>query len=225
MVAWKVAESLERLLAQLNALAPHRSKASDGSIGDAAHASRDSDHNPWLVLNDQPLVTARDFTHDPASGLDCATLANDLWWNKDERIKYVIWNRRIMSGAGGPSPWLWRNYNGTNPHTKHLHLSVVADARCRSARAWILDGATSSVSGPAGLPQLEEGDSGPAVLHLQRFLKRYAPSYAGQLVADGEYGPHTIAAVSEYQKRLGLPVVGRVGPRTNAALWQAGYRG
>ena len=44
-MAWRVARSLDVLLGQLNALAPERSKASDGSIGDAAHASRSSDHN------------------------------------------------------------------------------------------------------------------------------------------------------------------------------------
>ena len=54
--AWIVAPSLDALLAQLNALAPGRSRASDGSIGDAAHAARTSNHNPWLVLNGQAYV-------------------------------------------------------------------------------------------------------------------------------------------------------------------------
>jgi hypothetical protein len=46
-MAWRVARSLEVLLGQFNAACPGRSKASDGSIGDAAHATRDSDHKPW----------------------------------------------------------------------------------------------------------------------------------------------------------------------------------
>jgi hypothetical protein len=123
---WRVASSLNVLLGQLNVLAPRRSKASDGSIGDADHASRDSDHNPWYGPG---IVTARDFTHDPAGGLDCQWLANVLVANRDPRIKYIIWNRRIWQGS-------WRAYSGTNPHTKHLHLSVVASPANDSTSPW-----------------------------------------------------------------------------------------
>ena len=38
-VSWYVARSLDQLLAEINASAPHRSKASDGSIGDASHSA------------------------------------------------------------------------------------------------------------------------------------------------------------------------------------------
>jgi hypothetical protein len=138
MADWKVAGSLDELLSQLNALAPGRSKASDGSIGDAAHATRDSDHNPWVVIAGQAYVTARDFTHDPAGGLDCGRLADHLQHGHDQRVKYVIWNRRIMAGTGGPQPWTWRPYSGANPHTRHLHLSVVADARALVRIPWQL---------------------------------------------------------------------------------------
>jgi hypothetical protein len=141
MAAWKVAESLDRLLAQLNAFAPNRSKVSDGSIGDQAHASRTSDHNPRMIAGAN-LVTARDWTHDPRNGLNCDRLATALRNSRDARIKYVIWDRRIMSGAAGPQPWVWRPYTGSNPHTKHLHLSVVADQRCRLRHGWDLTGLT-----------------------------------------------------------------------------------
>lgn len=156
-VPWKVADSLEALRRQLNALAPRRSTASDGSIGDAAHASRSSDHNPWWSFAGQPYVTARDFTHDPAGGLDCGWLAGILAQRRDPRVKYVIWNRSIMSGAGGPSPWAWRAYSGANPHTHHLHLSVVADARALSAIPWQLEPPTGAHPLP-GRPASEEDD-------------------------------------------------------------------
>ena len=129
-MAWRVATSLNVLLEQLNAIAPHRSKISDGSIGDAAHATRDSDHNPWYGPG---IVTARDFTHDIPGGLDCHWLAAALVRAGDGRIKYIIWNRKIWSGG------TWRNYTGVNPHTKHLHLSVVASAAADDPRPWNLE--------------------------------------------------------------------------------------
>lgn len=157
--AWRVAGSLDQLLDQLNALAPRRSRASDGSIGDAVHASRSSDHNPWLVLAGQAYVTARDFTHDPAGGLDCDRLADALRRGRDPRVKYVIWQRRIMAGAAGPSPWTWRPYSGTNAHTKHLHLSVVGDARALPRIPWQLDLATRPAPAPApSAPARDEVD-------------------------------------------------------------------
>ncbi len=74
-MAWRTAKSLDVLLDEINRAAPKRSKASDGSIGDAAHATRSSDHNPWVRWLGTGIVTARDFTHDPAGGLDCNKLA------------------------------------------------------------------------------------------------------------------------------------------------------
>ena len=49
MVEWRMAKSLDALLAKVNALSPNRNKTSDGGIGDAEHASRGSDHNPWVT--------------------------------------------------------------------------------------------------------------------------------------------------------------------------------
>ncbi len=125
---WRVARSLDVLKAQLDALYPNRSKISDGSIGDAAHASRKSDHNPDAY----GIVRARDFTHDP-DDLSGHWLAGVLTKYRDPRIKYIIWNSRIWYPGSG-----WQAYYGPNPHTKHLHLSVVADARADETRKWTL---------------------------------------------------------------------------------------
>ena len=64
--SWRLAKSLDVLRNQVNAQAPTRSKACDGTIGDQAHSSRASDHNP----NAKGVVQAQDFTHDPAGGFD-----------------------------------------------------------------------------------------------------------------------------------------------------------
>lgn len=118
-MTWRVARSLDQLLAQINAAAPNRSKASDGAIGDAAHASRTSDHNPWVKLGDLGIVTARDFTHDPAGGLDVDQLFAALIASRDPRLKYLIRSRRYWTPGHG-----WRPYDGINAHDKHGHVSV-----------------------------------------------------------------------------------------------------
>lgn len=124
-MAWRLAKSLKTLLDQVNARWSDRSKASDGTIGDAAHSNRTSDHNP----NAAGVVCAIDITHDPARGCDCQLIADALKTSRDRRIKYVIWNGQIMSGAHSARAWVWRPYTGPNPHTKHLHISVIADPR------------------------------------------------------------------------------------------------
>jgi peptidoglycan hydrolase-like protein with peptidoglycan-binding domain len=214
---WRVAPALERLHGQLNAHAPQRSKASDGAIGDTAHAARTSDHNPWFCLAGQRYVTARDWTHDPRGGLDCAQLAAALRDGRDRRVKYVIWREQIMAGFSGPAPWTWRPYTGSNPHDKHLHLSVVADARALTNIDWILPGLSAVGSTPQRLttvrPTVRRGDAGALVALMQRFLG---------LPEDGVFGEHTEAAVRRYQAMRGLGVDGVCGPRTWTEMGLAG---
>lgn len=127
---WRTAESLRKLLMQVNQLAPGRNKASDGTIGDAIHATRNSDHNPWILNAGVGVVTALDITHDPANGCDCNVLVKALQEHMDPRVKYVIWNRKIMSSSviRGVAAWTWRPYSGKNPHDKHVHISVKPEA-------------------------------------------------------------------------------------------------
>lgn len=79
---------------------------------------------------------------------------------------------------------------------------------------------------PAGF-RAAYGDTSPGVADLQRFLARYAPSYAGRLPATGRYLDETTAAVAEFARRSGIPGAdGRnVGPLIAAALARAGFRG
>jgi hypothetical protein len=123
---WRVAKALLALREQVNAMAPNRRKKSDGTIGDAAHATRASDHNPWVREAGVGVVTAMDLTHDPTGGCDAGALANALLASRDPRIKYVIFNRRIASHLrkGAAAPFEWRPYGGSNPHTHHVHISV-----------------------------------------------------------------------------------------------------
>lgn len=218
-MAWRVARSLDVLLGQLNAARPDRAKASDGAIGDTAHSNRSSDHNPWYGPG---IVTARDFTHDPARGVVIAVLADQLLASRDGRIKYVIANGRIASGANGPSPWAWRAYSGPNPHTKHLHLSVVAAASADDPRLWALPFlGTARPAEPVPVPPapsglLRRGSTGARVTQLQKTLNAWYPWL--RLRLDGDFGPATENAVRELQRRAGLAVDGIAGPRTLAVL-------
>lgn len=128
-VDWRAAKSLLKLRSQVNARAPRRNKASDGTIGDRAHCQRTSDHNPWVRDGSVGVVTAMDITNDPANGCDANTIAEAIRASRDRRVKYIIWNRRIAnsSAIGNAEPWQWRPYSGPNPHTKHVHISVKPD--------------------------------------------------------------------------------------------------
>lgn len=115
-MAWSLAPALDVLRKQVNERAPKRSKTSDGTIGDAAHAARKSDHNP----DSRGVVTAIDLTHDPVNGADMNLISERLRLSRDFRIKYVIWNRRYFSPK---TNWNWTTYTGPSPHDKHMHVS------------------------------------------------------------------------------------------------------
>lgn len=140
---WRAMASLLVLRDQANALAPARSRASDGLVGDEAHAERTSDHNPHYVAGvGRDIVTALDLTHDPAGGFDSYAFAEVLRIHRDRRIEYVISNHRIFSSyhSGSRPAWTWGPYGGTDPHTNHVHISVLDDPIADTRTPWNLDG-------------------------------------------------------------------------------------
>ena len=126
-MSWRLARGLEKLRQQVNAKYPNRSKRSDGTIGDRAHASRASDHNPR-----HGIVHALDLTHDPRN-LDVHALADRLRASRDSRISYIISNRRIASAKNG---WAWRRYTGSNPHSGHMHISIRGNPSADNTGSW-----------------------------------------------------------------------------------------
>jgi len=142
-MAWRAMNSLIVLRDQANALAPYRSKASDGLVGDEDHQGTSSDHNPHYVPGvGNEIVTALDLTHDPAHGFDSYLFAETLRKHRDKRIKYVISNHRIFSSyVNGSRPaWAWGPYSGSDPHTNHVHISVLDEAISDTTTPWNLEG-------------------------------------------------------------------------------------
>lgn len=98
------------VLRQATALRPKRKKASDGLLPSKAHVHQNpnSDHNSGFAV---------DVTHDPHFGIDCAFAFIKL--QQDPRVKYLIFSGKIWSKERGN-----RDYTGSNPHNKHLHISI-----------------------------------------------------------------------------------------------------
>ncbi|ELY9423759.1 hypothetical protein SLY17_002747 [Cronobacter dublinensis] len=108
------APSVRKALQDATTRWPNRSKLSDGIMGDVSHQKRKSDHNEG---------NAFDITHDPVNGPDCNEWAQIVI--DDPRVKYVIWNRRIYI----VSERMWKEYSGTSPHDKHMHVSIYEKSR------------------------------------------------------------------------------------------------
>jgi hypothetical protein len=80
-----------------------------------------------------------DLTHSPETGFDAGQLAEALRRQMSTtpggRVAYVIHNRKIASPIQG---WKWRPYGGDNPHTGHVHISIVKALRYEN-RPWKLN--------------------------------------------------------------------------------------
>jgi hypothetical protein len=98
------------VLRQATALWPKRKKASDGLLPSKDHVKQNpnSDHNSGYAV---------DITHDSVNGVDCSFAFIKL--QSDKRVKYLIFNGKIWSAEKGN-----RDYTGSNPHKKHLHISI-----------------------------------------------------------------------------------------------------
>lgn len=217
-----IAACILTLRAQINAYSPHRSLISDGIIGDARHIAEGSasDHNPWWVnpTTRDGVYRAFDITNDPTNFCDGHVISDALVVSRDPRIQYIIWNRQILDTRRQFHPYVWEPYSGSDPHTSHVHLSVVDSLQCEDKSLWNLPIFTKVPSGgtaPAAR-MLSRGAVGPAVTELQRVLAAWYPAL--HLTIDGFFGPQTDNAVRYFQTHSGLVVDGIAGPLTLAAL-------
>ncbi len=218
---WYAPPSIKAALLEANVLWPQRSRASDGTIGDAAHRARKSDHNP----DGRGCVHAFDITHDPQNGCDAGKLVKLVVGRRDHRLRYAIWNRTITYGPHAESvkrgerrAWTSEPYRGSNPHTTHAHFSIGHTERCENdVSPWW-----------SRRPEPDDKVSIPdPTLMLTRPYTRgqkvknvqHALVHAGhRLEEDGVFGPATERALRAFQRAHGLVADGICGPLSWAAL-------
>lgn len=220
MKTWRNSRATLALVDELDDIFPKRSRRSDGTKGDAAHAARTSDHNPWVpdpagIVSG--VVTAVDLTDDDLAGADMRKLVHWLTTaSRDPRIKYLIHEGKIYSSYKTSSypAWAARPYSGPNGHFKHLHVSVNPEPHhFDNGRPW---GISAAFRTPA--PTLRPKPFiGPSKLRLYsegQQVKEVQRRTGGAGAIDGIYGPRTAAAVRAFQKRRGLPITGIVDQDT-----------
>lgn len=191
-MSWRLARSLVQLQNELDATYPNRTTP-DWALGDTSHQASASDHNP----NGDGVVCAIDVRGGEMGKI----LWNHLRSVQDERLKYMIFQDRIMSSE--VSPWTSRHYGGSNPHNTHIHISVGRGDDGQSYRADLYDDTSSwAISRTEGNDDdmsvfwgLEKGDKGPNVGLLQRFLERFGGEIAEAL---GDYGPNNDGVDDHY---------------------------
>jgi hypothetical protein len=131
---WEVVPCLDEGRDQLNERFPKRDKASDGSIGNQAHAVSTSSHNPdrsgkpeWKDGDTKNEVRARDFDKDLNDAETGTTMeqvvqmwvsrcrSGEMWW-----VRYIIYRERIWHKKDG---FKTRAYTGANKHNEHVHVN------------------------------------------------------------------------------------------------------
>lgn len=213
---WRVAKSLETLRNQVNTAYPNRKKGSDGTIGNAEHASRSSDHNPYVKdAKGAGVVTAMDITDDPGV-IDSNDLMLALLASKDPRIKYLISDGKIYAGSGQKQKaWVARPYTGANGHFHHLHISVKGSADLYDSTApWDLSALVKivskkpSIDAPITPPKESVIRDKATVAAVQSDLWNLGFTEVGSRLSDGTFdgkpGNMTEAAVLAFRNERGL---------------------
>ncbi len=119
---WALAGTLAQLRRELVTAYPAAPSRLYGTVGDADHQARKSDHNP----DQRGYVRALDIPRVEHGGPPLellASLLREVGERESQRLNpggYVVWNSLIASGRTG---WQWTTYTGDNPHTTHLHVS------------------------------------------------------------------------------------------------------
>jgi len=212
-----LAPSLVTLRGEINAKYPDRDKSSDGWIGDASHAARPSDHNPdWHATGREfGIVRAIDIDSNGQPG-QVTPLVTDVLEAAigDQRVWYVIWNRKIYSRTYG---WKPRAYTGSNPHDHHVHVSIQHTyAAAFDTSPWLKKDTPKKAAPTVDLSNVREqflialgqsrGEARP-LPGVRRIKKALNAEYGFRLKDDGWVRKGTLNAWGHHEREVG--VVGR----------------
>jgi hypothetical protein len=132
MADWVLIPAGRALFAAFDDLAPGRDTASDGAVGDAAHAAETSDHNPDETgsvpihdadhVNEVHAIDVDDDLRTPGLTMEAVVqfVLGRVRSGAERRLRYMIYNRRIWEADNG---WAQRTYTGASAHTEHAHFS------------------------------------------------------------------------------------------------------
>lgn len=117
----KLCKAGQQLREQIDDDYPDRDRRSDGWVADARHIAKgNSDHIP----DARGIVRALDIDADlNAHKEEAYALVEKIRKcakRGDKRIKYIIYDGKIMSPILN---WKRRKYTGPNPHKSHFHIS------------------------------------------------------------------------------------------------------
>lgn len=209
---WYVDKGLGVLMGQVRRDNPGMSI---GTIASNEHhqANPDSDHDPEA----DGSVDAADFMIGSVfTKTDARKLADALVKFKDPRISYVIYDHKIVSGhvVGSTPAWKWRTYNGNDPHTNHVHVSV-NDLHENDTSIWVLSNPvipkeeTLRVTGEWPIVGQGSDDNKRDGYDIVRRIQKQAG-----VTADGVWGTktsqalgYTIMNAERYHNLFGLTIV------------------
>ncbi len=201
-MGWYLAPSLVQFRNEVNKKWPNRRKGSDGTLGDAAHASRASDHNP----NSRQSVNAIDITYP---GVNADTIINAV--KKHPSANYVIFNRKIYTRSNG---WKAEPYSGASPHTEHLHISILQTYKAEQDTTPWFTGATKP---PKPVKKPAKKSTFPLPLSHSFGMKASSTVHNGRRNSEDELD------VKKIQRKFkSVPDTGFYGPITTKAIraWQ-----
>ncbi len=198
---------LRSLRDEFNAAFPGRDKSSDGWLGDRAHASRPSDHNP-----DETGATPSEDSDrvDEVHALDVdADLRKPGWTmaravgiivtrhrtGTDNRLQNVIHNGKIYSRS-----WAWtaRAYNGPNPHRLHAHFSArYTTVQENDTRPWGIATATPAKPSVEEYVMATRAEVKAAVLEALNEATPYTTG-AGKRLAENGWSNLSLRGLTEY---------------------------
>jgi len=232
-MAWVLTKGLTTVRSEFNAVFPGRDKASDGSVGDLAHQTGSSGHNPDRTGKAEykdgdalDEVRAIDVDRDLVKGstIDWMELVVQYLVKKARAggyipFRYIIYKGRIWARSDG---WKTRTYTGANKHDKHAHFS---GDYTQTADNWTGSLGLASVRGGTGGGEIGEGDmlvskgdNGQEVVFWQYVL--HDLGFGAQVgEVDGDYGPKMEAAVNASRAKLSATA----GKSTTITGWH-GFR-